>query len=354
MRTINDIISSARNALQKVNSPLASFSRYSNIYAMLRSVAHLVAEQDFKIKTARDSFYVFSATGEDLDHRALDFGLFRKQGTFASGSVLVESNLGNNLIPQGTILTTADSSLQFEVIAETFVGSAETTLPVRSLTKSLNANLAAGTRLYSSFYPSVKFTVGQYRNSLSRQAEGAITGGRDLENDDLFKDRILRHLQSLGKGTVSAIEAAIMAIPGITRVFIRESAPAAGYVTAYINSQDTRVMDAARIALQMSKCAGVAFLVESIETTPVNINLIVRVKDFADSARITARIKTLLTHYFDSLDLGQVVDPLTLNALVLSIEGVTDSQILEPTNPVSPLQYAGLLSLANLNISLQQ
>lgn len=354
MRTVNDIILSAKNALLRINSPLANFSRYSNIYAILRSVATIISELDFKIKTNRDTFYIFSAVGEDLDYRALDFGLTRKQGVLSTGSVLVESSIGNTNVPAGLILSTADSAFQYEVVSEGFVGSSETTLKIRALVKGATYNLPAGTRLYSSFMPSLKFTVGQYRNSLTRGAEGPLLGGLDPEDDDTFKDRILRNLQSIGKGSIASVEAALLAIPGINKVFIKESYPASGYITAFINSQDTRLIEAAQVAIQVNKCAGISFVVESVETTPVNINVLIKIKDFNDSARITSQVRSVLTRYFNDMQLGQGADPLTLNALVISIPGISDSEILFPTSFIAPTQQAGLLTLSNLNITLQQ
>lgn len=351
MRSVSDIINSVKRSLQSLGSPLGEFSRYSNIYALLRSIGSVMSEQDYKLAVAKESFYFTTATGDDLDNRARDLGLYRKAGTLGTGYVLVQSNNAYSL-PEDLILSSADSQIQFRLQKAAVTGGGEFTLPIQSLTKGTNVNLAAGTRLYSSFFPNITFTIGQYRDPLTREPQTGITGGRDVESDFAFRIRLLLYLKNLNHGTLDYVRSAVLTLEEITRVLIQEHTPVTGYFTVYVDSQDTGVLNKVEQIVQMSKAAGVSYIVDSIITTPVNVNLLLKIAEYADANAVINSVRAKISNYFSNLSLQDSVYPDNLAVAALQVEGVLDVTVFNPTNVVTA-NSGTLLTLSNLSITLQ-
>ncbi len=351
MRSIGDIISSVKQSLQSLGSPLGNFSRYSNIYALLRSVASIIAEQDYRLATTQQSFYLMTATGDDLDLRALDFGLYRKAGTYGTGWVLI-SSASPYVLPENLVLSSADSQYQYKLTKAVTTGGGEFAIPMQSLTKGTDINLSAGTRLYSSFFPGVTFTIGRYRDPLTNEPQIGVTGGRDPESDFAFRSRVMLYLRSLNLGTLEFIQSAVLSVEEVSRVFIKEHTPVTGYFTVYVDSQDSAILNEVEALISQNKAAGVSYLIDSIVSVPVNVNILLKVSPFADSNQVLTSVRALISNYFDNLSLGESIRPNSLAAIALQVEGVLDAVMFNPTDEVTPAA-GNLITLSNLSITLQ-
>ncbi len=347
MRTVGQIINAVKSNLSSLGSPLANFSQYSNLYALLRAVSAVITEQDFNIATAKEGFYVTTAVSTDLDRRGLDYGLLRKTGTPSKGNILVSSS-NPTALPKSLLLTSVNQ-LQFELQLTELATASEITLPITSLGNGTGYNLEAGTRLYSSLFPSVNFTVGSYR--LAGVAQVGLESGTNPESDDEFRNRITKHLRCLGKGNLEAIETAVLGVPGISKAFVKEHTPTTGYLSIFIANTDSEVVDQVDSVIRTVKPAGVAYLIRQISLSNANVSFLLKLDNFRDSSLITSQVQVLINNYFSQLDLGETVYPSTLQTLPLNVEGVLSATLLSPTNPLSNPE--GLITLNNLSLTLQ-
>ena len=270
-RTIAQILTSMRDSL--VGSVLSNFSPYSNTYILYRAVAIAIAEQDSIMDGLLSGFHLGTATGTDLDKRANDYGITRLAGIGARGWVLARSTEGV-LLQVGTLLTDPTSRYQYEVLQRTYVGvGVEVPIYVQSTSGTSSSNLPAGTNLTSSFYPSMSFTVGKYRDTSTGVPVGDIGGGTDREGDDSLRARLLEHLRNRSTSNRDSIYLAVRAIPGISRVVLVEHDPITGYFTVYVDTNDATILTRVRAVVDTVKAAGISYLVRPMIPTPINIDI---------------------------------------------------------------------------------
>jgi uncharacterized phage protein gp47/JayE len=292
MRTISQVLDSMRESLE--GGPLSNFSPYSNIYALYRAVAIVIAEQDSIMEGLLSGFHLGTAMGAELDRRALDYGISRLGGVGAKGWVLVRSSQGA-MLHAGTLLTDPTARYQYEVLQSTYIGvSVEVPVYVTSTSGSSTSNLPAGTYLTSSFYPSMTFLVGRYRDTSNGRPVSGISGGTDRESDTHLRDRLLQHLRNRSSSNRDSIYLAVRAIPGITKVILIEHEPIAGYFTVYVDTSDSILLGRVRSVIGKVKAAGISYLVKPITSIPVNVEVYVSGSGYSPDA-ITTAIEVLIS-----------------------------------------------------------
>lgn len=344
-RTVAQILTSMRDSL--VGGPLSNFSPYSNVYALYRAVAIAVVEQDSLIEGMLSGFHLGTATGMDLDKRASDYGLMRLVGVGAKGWVLARSS-ENVLLQPGTILTDPTSRYQYEVSQSTYVGvGVEVPIYVQSTSGTVASNLAPGTYLTSSFYPSMSFTVGRYRDTSTGAAVGAIEGGTDRESDTSLRVRLLQHLKNRSTSNRDSIYLAVRAVPGISRVTLMEHDPITGYFTVYVDSNDATLLTRVRGIVDTVKAAGVSYLVRGMLPTPVNIDISVAGTVDIDTDVLRAALISVIDNVPPSGTL--YVD--AIRGAALKVAGVTRVVSITPSSDSLPMRGGQVLIPGTIKIT---
>ncbi|MBD2201536.1 baseplate J/gp47 family protein [Calothrix sp. FACHB-1219] len=338
-----------KEALSSLGSPLSRFSQYSNIYILFRSIASVISEHEYLIDQYRRSTSITLAERDDLDVKAYDYSLFRRPATPGSGFVLVTSNEITQL-SAGLILSSADGLVQFTLDDNYFVNNSEVALPITSIERDYSVNLSAGTSLYSTFYPNIKFVIGQYRDSKGKPQIG-ISGAYPEESDDTFRQRILFYLNSLEKGTYTAVYSTILN-SGIDRFYIKEHQPVTGYFTVFVNTSNERKLREIEEAIDSVKALGVAFIVRPLEVVYLDVLLTVKLINTSNINSTVNAIREKIIQYFNDLDLGQPVDRLAIKNLALSVPNVSACSIQSPSNVISP-NTLGVFAINNLSINIQ-
>ncbi len=352
MRNVADVLKSIQNNLAKLNSPLADFKEFSNIYIILRGLANLFVEQSNDLVTERDNKFLMTAKGIELDRIGLLYGQTRATGEFARGYVLVKSLLANTRLEEGLILTTADGSNQYR-LSTSIVLNSDFELPVEivATAKKTESNLNAGTRLYSSFYPNVEFTIGKYRNSLSVPVLGLI-GGRESEADDSFRDRLRLYIGSLEKGTLDSIKSTILS-QEFKKVYILEQAPVTGYITIYVSSNNQEKIDDLYFLIDKVKPVGLSYEIQPIPLLSTDIRLNVTLTDNVDIDDTLNLIRSSIYNSVDDLELGDSLSINLLLSLILNVDGVRTATIINPTNDVIA-NFNELISISDIFINVLQ
>jgi len=101
MRSIEQITNNFRSYLSQLNSNLSTFSKFGNLYFLIRAFAGILNEQeaDFDLKLKQRN--LLTATGLHLDQLGYEYGLYRDSGKNPIGDVLA-SNVALVSIDQGT------------------------------------------------------------------------------------------------------------------------------------------------------------------------------------------------------------------------------------------------------------
>jgi uncharacterized phage protein gp47/JayE len=297
-----------------VGGPLSNFSPYSNVYILYRAVAIAIAEQDSLIEGMVSGFHLATATGMNLDKRANDYGLTRLAG--------------------GVLLTDPTSRYQYEVKEKVYVGvGVEIPIYIQSTSGTASSDLPSGTYLTSSFYPSMSFVVGRYRDTSSGAAIGAIEGGLDRESDTSLRARLLQHLRNNSTSNRDSIYLAVRSVPGINRVVLVEHEPITGYFTVYVDTNDATLLTKVRAVVDTVKAAGISYLVRAMLPTPINIEISVSGARDIDSDVLRAA----LTSMIESTTPASPIYLDSIRATALKVAGVSRVVSITPNTDVLPI-----------------
>jgi uncharacterized phage protein gp47/JayE len=331
-RTIAQILTSMRDSL--AGGPLSNFSPYSNVYILYRAVAIAIAEQDSLIEGMVSGFHLATATGIDLDRRANDYGLSRLAGGGSKGWVLAKSS-ENVLLQAGVLLTDPTSRYQYEVKEKVYVGvGVEIPIYVQSTSGTVSSNLPSGTYLTSSFYPSMSFVVGRYRDTSTGAAIGAIEGGSDRESDTLLRARLLQHLRNRSTSNRDSIYLAVRSVPGINKVILMEHDPITGYFTVYVDTNDATLLTKVRAVVDTVKAAGISYLLRPMTPTFINIEISVLGARDINSDVLRAALTSMIEN-------TPPVSPIYLDSIratALKVAGVSRVVTIIPNTDILPMK----------------
>ena len=348
IRTVEEIIDQMRASLVDDNSELADFPEYGNLYAIYRSVALAIKEQDTKIDTVSSNLFLNTATGDALDAKAREFNISRRLGTPSSGGIIVLGNVQS--IPTNTILTDNQTGLQYSVIERVLVTSQRSIGSISCTEFTPLGNLEAGRELFSSVFPSVRFIIGTSFDPFFSSYRGDLVGGSFRETDAELRSRIINTLSSLSSSTVQALQLSALNINGISRVNVVENNPGLGYITVYINNSQRSIINRVRQTLNSIKPIGVALEVKSFNTVPVNINLTVTSFNNTSTTSLNNQISSVLQSYFTSLTQNVTLTKEAIAATVLNVPGVVNVAVTDPTSNIT-IRSNEILTLNNIRIT---
>ena len=349
MKSITEIINSFKTNLTNLGSPLASFTNYSNIFMIFRSIGAVISQQYSDLDNYYLNSFLASATKDNLDARARDFNIVRNQGSFASGYVFTTSTV-DTAIPVNTILNSPNINYQFQTTQSAISTAIGVYIPITSLLATELANLNAGTVLTSSFYPNIKFVVAN-SVGLTGNYIGGLEGGRSSESDLSFRNRIISQINNQSKGTIDAVINKLNEL-NITKFFIKEGYPVTGYFTVYVNTLDQSLIDLVEESLMLVKPIGTAFEIKSIQTTFIDLRFIVTLTSVEFAESVADNIRQICFNYFEGLELGQELYPVNLAVLCSNIQGIRDIRIVDPAASKVTALKDTLLKIRNIDLTL--
>lgn len=349
MKSISEIITSFKNNLSNLGSPLASFTNYSNVYMLFRSIAEVISKQYSDLDNYYLNSFLTNATGDNLDARARDFNLTRASGSPSTGYVFATSNTNIN-IPKSSILNSATNNYQFQTTQDITVNSIGIYIPIISLVNTELANFNAGTVLTSAFYPNVKFVVANAVD-LNGAYLGGLQGGRSIESDANFRARTISQINNISKGTIDSIISNLNEL-NISKFFIKESYPVSGYFTVYIDSLEQSLMDLVEESLMSVKPIGTAFEIKPIQSQYINLKFIITLNSINFAESVSNSIREICYNYFEGLQLGQELFPNNLAILCSNIQGIRDIRIVDPSANKVTTTKDTLLKINNIELTI--
>lgn len=172
--------------------------------------------------------YLDSAEDLALDKYVFDrYGLLRKPAAPARGSVIFSTTaaaVATFIIPDGTVLSTPDG-IQFITVGNaTFLIGTTSSSPVevRSVQAGSSQQAAIGT------ITSIVSQVPSSPSDLKVTNTVATAGADDAESDEDLRNRARAFFATAERGTLKAIEAAALAVPGVRKASAIEVLNASG------------------------------------------------------------------------------------------------------------------------------
>ena len=175
-----------------------------NLGSVARTFAYAVAteidEFYYQLYKATRAFYIKTSTGTALDNRGSDYGLTRLAAAKAVGVARFTCSAATTINSGSQVAVPATSThdeIVFEAV-ETVVVAAPGTADVRiqALVAGEDGNVASS---------SITYLKQSISNVTGVTNPAATVLGSDEEDDDEFRDRIIRTLQGLSRGTIPAI-----------------------------------------------------------------------------------------------------------------------------------------------------
>lgn len=188
----------------------------SDANILLAAAAFAADEVVGQLVNVAAGVFLDSANGQALDRLVFDrYSLLRKAASPSIGTVQFTTTSANPTaftIQSGTTLQTSDGVQFITTQAETFPMGAvgPITVPVRSTLAGANQQAASNT---------ISSIIAQITNQAPDLAVTnllATAGADDAEDDTSLRNRARLFFTTSRKGTLAAIEAAALAVPGVT------------------------------------------------------------------------------------------------------------------------------------------
>lgn len=350
MRTIDQIINSIKLELSSQNSKLSNFNGFSNFYLICRTIAKSLLEVEAYVEEQDAKGFIDNLEGADLDIKANELGLFRKiNGSRVRGTVLVSSNF-QFVLPTNVILTEPNTGIQFKTLGTNTINGLNIPIAVEALIAQ-PIDLAAGTVLNSSIYSDLSFVIGKSMNMITNEIVGDIIGGTAAETDEELRLRILQRLSNQSAATADNIRSSILDLEGITQVFISSNDPIVGYLTIYIDTNDTSVLNNVRRVIESNRAAGINYLIKPIRYIPIDVAVDLVVTSNASLNQIETNVRFAINDYIRSLSLGRILRVSELINRIYSVNNVIEVNVTQPDDDVAILSN-NLFKLNNIKVTL--
>jgi uncharacterized phage protein gp47/JayE len=259
-----------------------------------------------------------SAQGEQLDLRAQERGITRKQSVAAAGTLVFARSTPlwyNAGIPLGTVCSAVGENPVCYVTTQEAVlpqGELSVTVPAKAEQGGKNGNTEPGT-------VTVMVTPPSGIESVSNLS--AFTGGEDAESDSELRSRLMLSYASISNGTNAAFyRECALKYDGVHSVGVIPRENGAGTVSLYLGGSGTVPSDetVSRVQADISRLreVNVTVKVQAAQAIPVDIGLAVTPTDgIADNEAFEA-CNQAVRDYFSALSVGE---PVILSALGVAV-----------------------------------
>lgn len=184
----------------------------SNLQALAAMAAGAADEQLAAIAYFAEQINITTATGVHLERHGAEWGVTRKEATYATGPMAV-SVAANTIVPAGSLFQTP-SRWRVRTTAEMgSITAAILTIPTQALELGALGNLPTGT-LFDTISP-----IAGVISSIV--AAPGLAGGNPREGEEAYKQRILDRIQEPPQGGAAYdYRAWMLEYPGCTRAWV--------------------------------------------------------------------------------------------------------------------------------------
>jgi uncharacterized phage protein gp47/JayE len=303
----------------------------SVFYQFLQTIALESAAEWETLEAMYYAAYTNTATGANLDAIVVQFGFVRLPATTATGSVTFSCAIApivNITIPAGTTISTVSGlSYTTDTAVTILTGQTSVSVTVTASQPGYLWNVSSNAIVaFSTPVAGVDYVTNP----------SPTTGGTNLESDAALRVRVANYAPG-ARGTLVAIQNAVMAVPGVTACFISEDT--VGHtITATVNGGLAANILAALNATR--PCGIAASLVLPVPQTIIVTVSVTRLPGYLQPT-VLANIQTALSTYFSGLQIASSIIYSSVAAAVMQAQGVAAITALSITGDSQTISSFG-------------
>lgn len=334
--TVDEIVARVKQNLVDLKSKLVDFSTSSNLYLLTRAFAAVLVEKEQDLNSAVADVNITTASKLALDLLAADFNIYRKEGTYAEGFVLLTSNSPQvTFVPAQTMLTAA-GNLQYLTQEKSVISNTiSSPVAVKAVQKGAAYNLKAGTSLSVKGKTGLAAQVGYAKNPITKEITGGLVRGSEVEKDPEFRTRIKSRISSAGRSSLESVRQAALSVEGIENVLIKEQTPHSGYYTIYIDVSGTAeaplsVLKEIDQAIAAYRPVGVGYFVKPLLKNPIDLNIFISIPNSLDKNKIYNDVELFVNNYLDLISVGETLNLKKLEGALYRFD-ITQATVTSPS-----------------------
>lgn len=304
-----------------------------------------------ELEWIRRQAFTNTATGASLDYHAQQRGLSRKKGQKARGGVtfLLDTPLEFNLvIPEGTVCTNIDGSLNYVTVSEI-------TIPRGQYYAFANIQAEDSGERYNAGRDSVTTIVTYFSVGISIAASSNLWGGTDDEDDESLRARITESLRNTPNGLNSAYyENIAMSIDGVYSAKAYRDTSRSGVVIVTVGGRGAApaqsVLSEVQSVMAQKTPMGISVTVQAATVEQVTLNVQISVKSGMAAADVISRVESSVEQYFQELPVGGSFYMSAVGKVIMEVDGVENFCFASGTQDVSA-DNDTLLTLHVVNVT---
>lgn len=277
-----------------------------------------------------DQSFPQTAQGIWLDRHGEMRGIQRQAAEKAAGTLRFSAEFppaADVVIPAGTGCMT-ENGIRFVTTEDVTLkaGSSSVDVPAEAAERGKQANVAAGSVWILTACP---LAVTSCTNP------EAFSGGRDAEDDEALRSRILESYRRLPNGANAAwYEGTALAYDGVAAAKAVGRARGIGTVDVYVTAEsglpDEMLLTGLQEQLQKQREISVDVQVKAPAVQTVDVNVAVLPKEHHAFADVSAAVEQAVRGFFTGRLLGSAVRLAELSSLIYGLEGVENYRIFAP------------------------
>ena len=350
MRELNTIYEGLRESFAERAGfqPSEGCDSAVRLYALAAELQSLLMQADWVL----DQSFPQTARGTYLDYHAETRGLARAPAERAHGTLrfaAADKAAADWSVAKGTVCMTAEG-IRFETTEDAVLSAGETwvDVPACAVEAGAGGNVIAGTVTVLSARP---VGIVQCTNT------AAFTGGRDAEDDEALRKRILASYRRLPNGANAAYyEQEALRFAGVAAARAVGRARGIGTVNVIVATQagmpSETLLAAVESELQKKREIAVDLKVLAPTEKTVAVSAALEAASGYSFAEVKERAETALRAYFTGALLGRNVRTAELLTMLYGVEGVENVHLTAPTADVTAaateLPTLGTLTLSEL------
>ncbi len=349
---------------------LTDYQEGSVVRSLFESFAIEMATLYEQLDLVYQAGYVDTAEGASLERVVAVLGIKRNEPDFATGEVTFTRDPGFYevlAIPAGTLVTTVEDESQeppkksYLTIEEGVLAVGENTVTVKVQADMRGREMASDANsvvVMPQPVPGVKLVNN---NSPIRFL------GRDRESDEELRQRAKQALLASGRASHTALENAVLSLPGVRAMRIKEDRAHPGVIWIYVDGLTPRNRTQVQQRIDAVRAAGIYVVLAAAQ--PIALTVVLRIAVDArvkgeERLAVERQVNDAVIGFISRVPMGQPLLFSQLTAEVLAVKGVVDLEDLQivaersvsaTTDPAAaPVRTAYTLMARRIDASLYE
>lgn len=310
-----------RRMLDRIDSDIDK-SEGSFTFDAIAPAAVELAQTYIELDGVLEKAFAQTSYGEWLEKRAAEYGVYRKPGTRASGTVTFHGADGT-VIPAGTLVQT-NAGLQYANGKQAVIANGNVTVEIEAVSEGTRYNVPA---------KAIAQLPVQLTGIIKAENLNPVTGGTNVESENDFLQRLLYKVRKPAtSGNIHHYKQWALEVPGIgdARVFPLWKGP--GTVKVIVVDSDRLPVDensllmlSVREYIEDNRPVGAEATVESAERLDINVIATVVLKKDYTVDSVLQEFRTRLIDYLKSVTfIENNISFLKIGKILLDTPGVKD------------------------------